>query len=44
MIVLVFELGLVITAVPTTPLLKSTTLGKILVGVGIQMSMFATID
>lgn len=37
-------LQFVVTAVPTTPLLKNTTLGKILVGVGIQMSMFATLD
>lgn len=37
-------LQLVVTAVPTTPLLKDTSLGKILIGVGIQMSMFPTID
>lgn len=37
-------LQFVITAVPTTPLLSLTTRGKILIGVGIQMSMFATID
>lgn len=37
-------LQFVVTAVPTTPLLKDTAKGKILVGVGVQMSMFATID
>ena len=37
-------LQFVITAVPTTPLLSATVRGKILVGVGVQMSMFQTID
>lgn len=37
-------LQLVVTAVPTTPLLSATVSGKILIGVGIQMSMFPTID